>query len=273
MDFADDIPLVLAQEAHRGTSHSPEQRGELERQCYAALMEADYANMSRLADTDRKREILEERFAVYRAEYRDRTLILLAAKSRCISTMIAGPSNFPSARAHKASDAADRRATELLEYRERALKSMRRDLTPEAQPVRIGDADAVDRLAAQLADAEALQDKMRAHNAAARKSGGDRYAPYQLTNNAANIRRLKQRIAAVSQAQATAPTEIVGNGLRVEDVPAENRVRIYFPGKPEAAKREELKSRGFRWAPTLGCWQAYRNAGAVSFAKEIVSAS
>ena len=50
------------------------------------------------------------------------------------------------------------------------------------------------------------------------------------------------------------------NGVRFEDSPADNRVRLYFPGKPDAATIADLKKSGFRWTPSLGCWQAYRTA-------------
>jgi hypothetical protein len=30
-----------------------------------------------------------------------------------------------------------------------------------------------------------------------------------------------------------------------------------------------LKAAGFRWTPTLGCWQAYRNHNALTVAREI----
>jgi len=33
------------------------------------------------------------------------------------------------------------------------------------------------------------------------------------------------------------------------------------------AVRTKLKSCGFRWSPTLGCWQAYRNSGSLEVAK------
>lgn len=36
---------------------------------------------------------------------------------------------------------------------------------------------------------------------------------------------------------------------------AENRLQIIFDDKPDADMRSELKSEGFRWAPSQGAWQ------------------
>src|SRR6185295_14844493 len=84
---------------------------------------------------------------------------------------------------------------------------------------------------------------------------------------AANIRRLKQRLASVSAAKVEEVTAEVGENARLEDCPADNRVRLFYPGKPDREVRTRLKGAGFRWAPSLGCWQAYRNHRTLETAK------
>jgi len=100
------------------------------------------------------------------------------------------------------------------------------------------------------------------------------FPDYKLSNNSANIRRLKKRMERVTVAQATPASEEHGaNGIRFEDAPHDNRVRLYFPDKPAEDVRRNLKSRGFRWSPTIGAWQAYRNSWTQQVAREIAGLS
>jgi hypothetical protein len=54
------------------------------------------------------------------------------------------------------------------------------------------------------------------------------FADFELTNNA-NIRRMKTRLACVEKAPATPATEQEGARARLEDCPAKNRVRLFYP--------------------------------------------
>lgn len=298
MNFADDIPLSVAQAAHNGTSFVPERRAEQERNGYAQDMQNAWDHLAQFADTDDKRATLAEEFERFRAGYRKRKLAYLHSSSRIVSTMIAGPSNFPAARMNKRADIAHKRLTELLEFRERALKAIRRTLQPELRPIMSGDSNATERLQAKIAEAEALQANMKAVNDAHKRflknpasldsapfsdAMKDKiraykpayswephpFAPYELSNNNANIRRMKERLAQVSKAQETPDSAKDGANARIEDCPSENRVRLFFPGKPAVEVRDKLKKTGFRWAPSLGCWQAFRNYRSIELAKEI----
>jgi len=296
--FRDDIPEDLARHAHRGTSFVPEDRARQERDGYAATLAQDYTILSALADTDEKRAALPAEFERYRQGYRERYLAMLSAKSRCVSTMIAGPSNFNTRRHQKSGDTADKRTQEMIEFRERALAAIRKVLQPELQPIMTGDDNAGERLADKITKLEAKQEHMRLVNAAIRRHKGHDsqvaalqalglgeqvayallkpdfagrigYPAYELTNNAANIRRLKGRAVVVERNQATPDSAIEGANARYEDAPAENRVRLYFPGKPAVEIRTRLKSCGFRWSPLSGAWQAYRNTNSIAVAHEI----
>lgn len=294
-----DVPADLARRAHQWTSHVPDERATQEIASYVATLRGDWQTLSDLADTDDKRSRLESEFERYRQGFRERTLAMLAAKSRCASWMVTGRSGFASGRAEKANNVADKRTAELLDFRKRALKAIRRVLCPEEGPIRTGDADAGERIADKIASLEATRVRMKAANAAIRRcaragvqeqtaalmalgfTGGEAvalltpdfagrigFAPYQLQNLGAEIRRLQARAVVVDEAKATPAQVVEGAGARVEDVPAENRVRLFFPGKPSLEVRTRLKSSGFRWTPSLGCWQAYRNPRALETAAQ-----
>lgn len=303
--FCDDLPLALACGAHRGTSHVPEERGAQERASYAATMAGDLADLLRLAGDDpAKRAIVDREWPRYRLGYGDRVRAHLAACGRCMSTMITGAANFPTARNRKRSDAADRKAGEASAYRAATLARIRRDLRPEDQPIRVEDDDAIERLRAKLAELQRQHAQMIAVNAAIRKhkrAGADAqraaivalghseafarkalepddlqrigFAPYQLTNSSAEIRRCEARIAEVTARKATAPTRLEGERATLEEIPADNRIRVTFPGKPDAATRERLKRAGFRWAPSIGAWQAYPTHNARTVARELAGAA
>lgn len=299
-DLMNDIPLEVAQAAHRGTSWVPDERAVQEREQYAATLTLDCIELMKLAKTPEQRDLLEAEFRAYREGYRRRYLCVLHAKSACVSTFIAGRSNFPVERQRKRGRTADRRLEELVNWRHRALKALRAKLCPELAPIKASDADAVDRLGDKVAKAEAKQARMRAVNAAIRKhrkagpeaqvaalvalglspvtaakllvpdfAGRVGFPDYELTNNAANIRRMKSRAEVVAEVQALPERTVEGSRARLEDCPPENRVRLYFPGKPGLEVRTRLKRGGFRWAPSQGCWQAYRNHNALTLATEV----
>src|SRR5882672_7052586 len=164
-----DIPESAARAAHSWTSHVPEERGEQERTGYARSLIYDFERLSEFATSELKQTDLAREFERYRAGYRRRYLAYLAARSRCASTMITGGSGFNVARNDKANRSADKHSGDLSEYRKRALAAIRKVLTPELAPIMKGDSDAAERLEDKIAKAEALQERMRACNAAIRK--------------------------------------------------------------------------------------------------------
>ena len=292
-DYRADIPFDIARRAHEGTSHVPEQRARQEQESYAATLAADFANLERYATTDEKRATLAELFAVYRTGYARRYRDALGARSRCMSAMITGPARFPVERNRKRNATADKRASEADDYRETMLASIRRALTPELQPIMTGDSNAADRLRAKLAALTAERDLEKRANAAIRKAvkalGRETtrtdhlaivaaldvpeemrarlvsmvhafpWVPQYGPNTGAAIRDVEQRLKAVTTAKATPDARTEGTIATVEESAADNRIRITFPSKPDAATRERLKRNGFRWAPSLGVWQAYLN--------------
>ena len=82
---------------------------------------------------------------------------------------------------------------------------------------------------------------------------------YELSNLAANIRIVKLRIEKLKAQDQRETKELTIGEIKVIQNVQANRLQIFFPGKPDQATRDKLKSGGFRWTPSLDCWQAYLN--------------
>lgn len=96
------------------------------------------------------------------------------------------------------------------------------------------------------------------------------FASYTLTNNNANIRRYKERLEQATRLQETEIKEYEINGVKVCENSEENRLQLFFDGKPREDVRKTLKSNGFRWAPSSMCWQSYLNRCQIDRAKQIL---
>lgn len=146
-----------------------------------------------------------------------------------------------------------------------------------ARSVFSDDEDAIEQLTAKIEQAEALQAAMKAANAIIRKApkykstpekiaalvaagftearaaglfGADfagrvGFADYQLSNNNANIRRMKQRVEAIT-ATNTRKAEAAESehGVTVE---GDIYVRVTFAEKPDRSVLDSLKAHGFSW--------------------------
>lgn len=155
------------------------------------------------------------------------------------------------------------------------------------------DPDALDKLRAELVTLEGNQERMKAANQVIRQRAGDEeeqvngllalgwltnaqarelvrpdyagrvgFPAYALSNNNANIRRIKARIAELEQRRQRADVEREGNGYTYREDAEENRVMFVFPGKPDEATRTLLKSHAFKWSPSRGAWvRQLNNAG------------
>lgn len=160
------------------------------------------------------------------------------------------------------------------------------------------DPDAVKKLTAKLEERAKHQDYMKAVNAALRlkdtAKGDTRLASlgmkpdeiaarrkpnefgrigvfprWMLSNNNAEIRRIKQRIEDLRKAQEREDTvEDIETDLYTYRV-GNNRVQFVFDGKPEPAVRGILKRYAFRWSPSRGAWVRQATANGIYAAKRV----
>ena len=89
------------------------------------------------------------------------------------------------------------------------------------------------------------------------------FPSYALTNNSAEIRRLKQRIEKLTVNQEVGFVGWTFDGGEVVANSEENRLQIRFDEKPDEQKRSALKGNGFKWSPSQGAWQRQLNDNAI----------
>ena len=198
---------------------------------------------------------------------------------RVPSILIAGGSNFPVRKKEKQNAAADRN---MEEYRE--IQGLLDKIRSTGMGgISADDPQAVQKLQSKLADLEKSQETMKAVNAYYRKhktldgcphlspenieklkAGMSRswrgenakpFEAYALSNNNAEIRRVKSRIQDLSKKKEIGFVGWEFEGGRVDANTEANRLQIFFDEKPDEATRAELKSNGFRWSPKEGAWQ------------------
>ena len=198
--------------------------------------------------------------------------------ARVPSVMIAGPANFPVGKKEKQNRARDSNMEEWR-YIQGLLDKIR---STGMGGISADDPAAIEKLQKKLDGLERSQlimkevnayyrkhgkldgcallspdqiEKLKASMASSWRSDPRPFESYQLTNNNAEIRRVKARIEQLSK---QAQQEFSGwefDGGRVEMNREDNRLQVFFDGKPDADTRAELKSSGFRWAPSVGAWQ------------------
>ena len=205
--------------------------------------------------------------------------------ARVPSILIAGGSNFPVRQKEKQNAARDSNMQEW-QYIQGLLDKIR---STGMGGIRQDDPQAIPKLQKKLDDLEKAQETMKAVNAYYRKHGtldgcphlspenienlkadmasgwhyeNKPFQSWELSNNNAEIRRVRQRIESLTRANEVAYVGWKFDGGHVEANREQGRLQVFFDGKPEADARQQLKENGFRWAPSVGAWQRLLNDNA-----------
>ena len=198
--------------------------------------------------------------------------------ARVPSILIAGGSNFPTRKKEKQNAARDSNYREWQDI-QGLLDKIR---STGMGGISADDPQAVQKLEKKLESLEKSQETMKAVNAYYRKHKtldgcphlppeeleklkadmasswhleDKPFATWALSNNSAEIRRVKDRIKSLSQQKEIGFVGWEFDGGKVEANTEANRLQIFFEDKPDEATREALKSNGFRWSPKVGVWQ------------------
>ena len=155
------------------------------------------------------------------------------------------------------------------------------------------DPEAITKVSAKIAELEANQESMKASNKiikSTKLSDGEKiealqqnghsiesakeillpqkwrgagYQGYELTNNSANIRRMKQRLEGLERSLLAAADkgdeekEYPEHDMTVITARSIDRLQLCFEGKPSGDVRKILKANGFRWSPSNTAWQRH----------------
>jgi hypothetical protein len=285
--------LQLAIDAHKGVSFSPEKRGHYYIKEYSQLLEADIESL-------KKAECTEGDILYYTHKFKSLFAAWMSRKCSCISSMIAGPSKFPTRRAEKANQREDNAYKVFDQWRTSYFKKLNKSVRPSNPDEELEDARK--RLSAREKD----QAHMKQVNALCRKknaaellkselglsdstilallnprymSDGIGYPRYKLTNNGAMIRSLTKRVEMLEEKIdlrekiATGEKEVeewAFDGGRVFVNREIDRVQILHDHKPEKAVIKAISDRGFSWSPSNIAWQRKITPQAIIDAKRLM---
>lgn len=295
------INKTLADRSHMGTSFDPEKRAEQEISGFVQDVQNVYDNLKRYAKTPAQKALLIEEMQKFQAGYAQKYNEKLAAHGRTISSFITGGSKFPTRRAEKANASYDKRFQEMLDWKDRAEKTIIRKLKGEAIEEAGGEVPLLEK---KLKDLEKLQEMMVEANKIIRKKvelgiegdsklkqlvslgfseqrarelltedfAGRKGFSYHLQNNNQEIHRLRDRIAQLQRKEVTETREFEFTDGHILDNQEDDRVQIFFDQKPSQDIISKLKGEGWHWSPSIGAWQRKRTEYALMSANRITGA-
>lgn len=193
--------------------------------------------------------------------------------ARIPSVMLTGPANYPAEKMARRTDSMMRHYARQDEQLERT----RAAILACGSSISSTQANAEQLLAEKLARLEARQTEMKQANKKARASNEP--APYEsftLSNNNANMRRIRQRIESIRRHKAAGRKERTGTMPAGEPFTLvqdgeEGYTYFQFDAKPGEATRGTLKHHGFHYSPRLTRWQRKTTGGSACAIRAILA--
>jgi hypothetical protein len=276
---------ALAVRAHNGTSFSPEKRGDSVVNDHSEELDQDIEKI-------KSQGASEEQVERYKSGYIEKLSKYLASQSNVVSTMIAGPANFPVRQMQKRNAWADNHYTTFREWRKKVLAAYvkyenKRKIENAGGPLEIAkkELESVKRLHQLSKDGNKVISK-------ALKSGEDistylretfNVKPHMIeytmkfgfntTNSLAKIKRLESRIKELEQKETRSGSEnkeIPFEGGMCELNYQLDRVTIKHDQKPSSEVIKNLKSNGFKWSPNYGVWMRQLTQNALYSASRVL---
>lgn len=275
------ISKEILNRAYYWTSFDPEKRAERFNAEYeqAQIDFENFVNAQNITD-EQKSECL----AYWSDRLYKNAVDYLAAESRCMSWAITGPAKFPVKKAEKAQASAEAKMSDYL-YTLGKMKSaeiFNRYLTAEQKQTRV-DAQKWREISMTLSDFVAykkhgltLDPNNWTFNAFPHLKGAfttqakngnfamcDKILEYLRERQAEGLKiekniKILNNILDEWKAKLATPqesTEKEVDGVRIVENTEENRLQLFFDGKPEADIIALLKQHAFKWSPRFKAWQ------------------
>lgn len=280
----EDIDIELAKRAHDGTSFYPEKRALAHQESYVEMVNEFALELEPLVTSDAQQAIAQKAVDTYAGKLLEKYNAYLQAKSRTISPMITGAARFPVERNRKALASEMKRWEELIEMRDNAVKYAKKSLQNQSVADR-GGAAAVAK--SELEAAKEQLETMKVANKIIRNAklndeqkvaelvklplftektarellkpdfaGRKGFADFALTSVRNKIKRMESNArTSVVNAEKADRVLLETTGMRIEEHPADERIRIFFEEKPNADMIKTLKSNGWKYSPLNKTWQ------------------
>lgn len=273
----------IAARSHAGTSFSPDKRAAQEKDSYREGIQSAYDELLGLAKSPAQKDLLLKEMEDFQRGYAQRKNSLMSSHGNLVSSMIAGPSNFPAARMNKRNESYMNKVNEFLEWQKRAKSSMAKKIK-DLGVQEAGGADVV--LQQDIDKMIALHEKMKAVNVIVKKknltpeekiaqitpligaknaaailqpdfAGRVGFPQYQLTSNTSKIKRMKESLEKMKAADLASGKDTIGEyeGVQIVKNNDINRLQLVFDKTPEEGIRKELVGSGWHWSPKNKAWQ------------------
>lgn len=293
--------LRSAIDAHRGTSFSPEVRGKQFITDYENLLADDLRRIG--AAKDDVKQVYQERFIHHLRGY-------MNAKSRIMSTMITGGSNFPVRRMQKYNKWEENAYKRFNEYRTKAITGIQKQIEREKPAEQKQDEEweiirkGIMRSAYTIIDIDNGNDEISTRSlfvssitgvikrlaANGKKSHVEKAIALIRDLNAKNKKPLITEknsifsLDSIIEAAVETKTDLAKrenteypftalNGGNVVLNYEEDRIQIMFDEKPTKQQLIEYKNQGlntFRWSPTNEAWQRQLTRNAIWFTNRML---
>ena len=269
-----------AKNAFNWTSFDPEKRGKRMIEEYTEELNNDLEKIKAATDEQKQR---------YIEGFKSKFSNWISAKSRCASSMITGPANFPVEKNRRANELEQRRGEELEEFRSKAVKSILKGIE-NSRPQNEKDAEEWERLENGLLSSAAtvvnydLGIDQRYTRALFVNSIVKRVETLANNGRVDLVERSLNLITKLNEQnkkpiisekhkfwgfldlakQKTARAEELSNtedkiynyeGFNVVICYKDERIRIIHDEKPERSVIDNIKKHGFNWSPFNKAWQ------------------